>query len=200
MVETLKARIQRFKEELVAATDLVEFTSTWLFDPTPLVFQDRSGELSRWRHMLSRRLNVDPHCLMVIGSAAIGFSLNPDKNYSPFSTQSDVDCAVISNMHFEQAWHWLRMALNNDTQFKPMERNAIQDHKHRLVFYATIATDRILARLPFGGTWLSAVRDRTAKDPVGNREINLRLYRDLSALRAYQINGMRDLRESLLVT
>src|SRR3954463_7944893 len=85
-----------------------DFVSHYLFEPVPHAF---SGDLSlwiAWKRQLADHLEVDPHEMVLTGSAAVGFSLNPSKAYKAYNTSSDVDVGVISGHHFEVAWRYLR--------------------------------------------------------------------------------------------
>jgi hypothetical protein len=74
-----------------------------VFDCIPHVFSGDRGSYVAWKRALGSAIDVDPACLTVVGSAAIGCSLNPTKNLKPFDVGSDVDVAVVSNYHFTVA-------------------------------------------------------------------------------------------------
>ena len=58
-------------------------------------------------------------------------------------------------------------------------------------------TDKLLGVLPFGLEWLKAAGGMALIDPTKGRDINLRIYADYEALRAYQMMSIRNVRESL---
>src|SRR5580692_11389498 len=80
-----------------------------LFDRVPHVFAGDRAAYIAWKRALGAAIDVDPACLTIVGSAAVGCSLNPVQNLKPFDSESDVDVAVISNYHFTVAWRYLRM-------------------------------------------------------------------------------------------
>jgi hypothetical protein len=84
-----------------------DFTSRQLLDRVPWLFSDRPQYIG-WKAALAADLEVDPYMLVVVGSAAVGFSLSPWKRFSEFGPNSDIDVAVVSTRHFDDAWRWLR--------------------------------------------------------------------------------------------
>jgi hypothetical protein len=85
-----------------------EFVSHYIFEPVPFAFNDDLASWIRWKTILARLLEVDPQDIVLIGTAAIGYSPNPNNNYKLFDDMSDIDCGVISQYHFELAWRYLR--------------------------------------------------------------------------------------------
>lgn len=51
----------------------------------------------------------DSDAIFIVGSGNWGYSLNPEKIWTPFHGQSDVDVAVISQTLFERTWEELRI-------------------------------------------------------------------------------------------
>lgn len=81
---------------------------------------------------------------------------------------------------------------------KVKEQNSIEDHRKRLIYWGTIATDKILQILPFAQTWITALDEMKKIDPTKDREINLRIYRDFESLRAYQKTSLNKLKDLIL--
>lgn len=123
--------------------------------------------------------------------------MNPRKNFKAFDAESDVDVAVISAHHFAVAWRYLRTNGNRRYSIDTKTRNAWDEHVSKYIFYGTIATDRLLGILPFGLEWIEATTEMASVDPTLNRSINLRIYNDHDALRAYQVQSVRTLRDCL---
>ena len=99
-----------------------QFCSDYILDATPVLFAGNRIAYLRWRTDLATRLEVDPHNMVMTGSAAVGFSLNPHKNLRPFGEHSDIDLAVISQYHFDLAWRWLRGLVQDQATFSGMTR------------------------------------------------------------------------------
>ena len=106
-----------------------------------------------WKNTLACHLNVDPYEMVLTGSGAIGFSLNPEKNYKQYHEGSDIDVGVVSLYHFEVAWHYMRQGRSSWLSLPPRTRRALTSHQKHHVFLGAIATDLILPLLPFGTQW-----------------------------------------------
>jgi hypothetical protein len=166
-----------------------------VLERVPAVFADDWEVYRTWRATLSAKLGVDPCDVVVTGSAAAGFSLNPDKNFSTFSVDSDIDVAVISPFHFDTAWRVLRG--KRSSQVTPTDWAYIQEHKKYYIFEGCIALDRILHLMPFATIWRSALESMKTQTPTKDRDIKARLYRDNDSVRLYQTIGLEKLQVAL---
>jgi hypothetical protein len=70
-------------------------------------------------------------------------------------------------------------------------------HRKNYVFSGTIASDSILALLPFGPIWQNALDQMSKIPPTVDKAIKLRIYKDYDALRHYQASGIERLRSEL---
>ncbi|MEU9082490.1 hypothetical protein [Streptomyces sp. NPDC048357] len=166
------------------------FVTARLFDGTPAVWPHELSYI-KWRHRVAIELGVDPMAVQLVGSARLGYSMNPSKNYRKFHEGSDLDIAVISPELFEKAWGELRDIIEDD----PFARKKNQLRK--LVFEECIALDIVLPHLSFGEHW-SRSRDLFIQD-IGeafrNCDINYRLYRNHKSLRSYQVKSVNIARD-----
>lgn len=71
------------------------FVTARLFDGTPAVWPQELNYI-KWRHLVATELGVDPMAVQLVGSARLGYSMNPKKNFRKFHEGSDFDIAVIS--------------------------------------------------------------------------------------------------------
>lgn len=174
-----------------------DFVSHYLFERVPFAFSDDLDNWIAWKSHLATKLDVDPRNVVLTGSGAIGFSLNPTKSFKAFDETSDIDCGVISPHHFDLAWRYLRQLEPSWLSLPPESKRAIRTHRTRYVFSGTIATDSILALLPFGLSWQSALDTMSKTNPTLGRDVKLRIYKDYDALRHYQARGIQRLRTNL---
>ncbi|WP_410604881.1 hypothetical protein [Amycolatopsis sp. lyj-90] len=174
------------------------FINRHVLDRTPWIFESRT-KYAEWKFQLAYDLDVDPLPMSIVGSAGLGFSLSPGKKFSEFHQDSDIDVAIISNRHFEEAWLQLR-SLGPLDRLKPgsSEAEVLDWHRGRLIFDGAIATDKILGMLPFGAKWTRAFSRASNREPTTGREINGRIYRDCQSLREYQVNNLRRIRTNLI--
>ena len=56
------------------------------------------------RDTVAKKFSLHPNDVLVVGSAKLGFSIAPDKEYKIFGENSDIDVAIISSYFFELIW------------------------------------------------------------------------------------------------
>lgn len=188
-------------ERSTLAAELLELTpddyvSHRLIDRVPAVFDDRFAYIA-WKHELATGLEVDPYGVILVGSACTGYSLNPQKNFRDFHERSDLDVAVVSDRHFDEAWRFLRNLGAKIHKLPTASKKAVNSHRSGHVFDGVIATDTFVEHLPFGKTWVPVLEAMTLAAPANGRKVKVRLYRDLFALRSYQRRGVEDARTRL---
>ena len=177
------------------------FVSRYIMDAVPFIFNDSFMEFIEWKHRIAKALKIDPRDIIITGSACLGVSLNPQKNFKKFDATSDIDIGIISPHYFGIAWHEIR---NLDlTNLDTRSRTKINDHKNRLIFYGTIAMDQIWEKISFGIQWNNALTEIKLKyddgdEGIGNREWHYRIYMDHKAFRDYQINSIKTAKEKML--
>ncbi|MFA6112453.1 MAG: hypothetical protein WC729_00610 [Sphingomonas sp.] len=172
------------------------FVETHIFDRVPHFWGSDKTKFSSWKRQLARGLGVDPADITVVGSAAVGVSLNPYKNFKVFNSESDIDVAVISPFYFQSAWRFLRQGGAIRSKLTLRERGSWDDHKTNLVYWGAIATDRLLPRFPFGAEWRRVLDEIDSKS--GSNSINVRVYNDYDALRSYQINSVKNMQRDII--
>lgn|SRR3990172_4556058 len=173
-------------------------TSSWIIERIPHIFSDNREQYLKWKHELSKRIKVDSAAILLTGSSAVGISLNPDKNYRPFSDGSDIDIAIISDYYFNVSWYFLRNLGSERYRYPPLIIQSIDDHVTRYIYWGTIATDKILSIMPFGKIWSNAIDEMKKIDPTIDKDIKLRIYKDFECLRYYQSSNLKKLRNILL--
>jgi len=173
------------------------FVSRWILERVPHVFSSDLNAYLAWKHALGARIGVDPRAIVLVGSAATGFSLNPNRALRPFTAASDIDVAVVSPHHFDIVWRWLRNLGAERYGYPRYVQDQIDDHRERLLYWGAIATDRLLQYTPLGKEWIPALADVAKTLPGGTRDVNVRLFREFEALRAYQMNGCGKVRSTL---
>lgn len=175
-----------------------KFVSRYVLERTPYLFNNDHFKYLDWRATLAEKISVDPCSVLIIGSAGVGISFNPHKNFKSFDQASDIDVAVISSYHFEEAWRTFRTVGATALRLPKDVKNAIYLHRNHYIYAGTIATDKVLGLFPFGQTWQIALSDMAKVDPTIDREIKIRLYRDFEALRHYQSTNIIKLRQDIL--
>ena len=122
-------------------------------------------------------MRIDARDIIITGSASLGFSLNPNKNFKSFDKKSDIDISIISHHYFDVAWHDLIHL--SPAGISPKMKTALEDHRKRLIYWGTVATDKILPLLSFGGEWDRIIKTCQLPEPLVDHEINFRIYKDV---------------------
>lgn len=122
--------IELVKQELESSTTSI-FITKWILEHTPYVFEDYETEYISWRHEIAEKLRIDARDIIITGSASLGFSLNPNKNFKSFDKKSDIDISIISHHYFDVAWHDLIHL--SPAGISPKMKTALEDHRKRLM-------------------------------------------------------------------
>lgn len=191
----MKRNIEDIKKELISLPSSV-FITKWILEHPPFIFEDSIEEYLSWRESIAQQLKIDPHDIIITGSASLGFSLNPNKNFKSFDSKSDVDISIISSLYFNIAWHDLIYSMPKS--LPPKMNSSVADHRKRLIYWGTIATDRILPLLSFGKEWETIIRETNRPDALKGRELNFRIYKDTLSIRKYIELSVSERKSALL--
>lgn len=195
-IEDLK---KDFFEDLIDKDESL-VVSKWILHNTPYIFDNDIIQYIEWKELLSKKIQVDSRAICLTGSSCLGFSLNPSKHYREFNNESDIDIAIISNHYFDLSWHYLRNMGTTRYSLSLEQQESVKDHVNRLIYWGTIATDKILTILPFGDAWFKYLREMAAEDITTGRDINVRIYKDYESLRAYNIENIKKLKRTYLAS
>ena len=169
-----------------------------ILEPIPFIFYNNFENFLYWKSQLSYKIDVDSRSIAIVGSAALGYSINPSKNFKVYDSDSDVDIAIVSQFYFDLSWRTIRRIGSKFHSLPPVIQHSIDDHVKRLIFWGTIATDKILPVLPFNMQWTEAKNIIKEIEPTRGRDINFRIYKDFESLRVYQLNGIKQAQAKLL--
>jgi hypothetical protein len=189
------------KEQLkieLKTEDLSYFLSHRVFERIPFIFNNHE-EFLKWKDIFSIKIDVDPSAIIFIGSASIGISLNPNKNFKNFDNDSYIDIAIISQFYFDLSWRTLRNLGIKKYNLTPKQKKSLEDHVNRLIYWGTIATDKLLPILPFGSKWMEALEEMKDFSPTKDHQVNLRIYKDFDSLRSYHVNNLKQIKNRLLI-
>lgn len=177
-----------FRKDLTSSS--LEFVSSkWILERIPYVFNGDYSSFLNVKMQIAQAIKVDSCSIFFVGSSSVGFSLNPQKNLKLFDDKSDIDIAIVSHYYFDVAW---RAIQDIDVSLVPYNiQLAIKDHRERLIYWETVALDKVLGIMPFGAEWLKVLEDLKQIVVFHDRRVSFRLYRNTEALRRYQINNFK---------
>src|SRR5712691_9978353 len=73
-------------------------------DEVPYAFRSRPTHYASLKQHVADGLGVTRDEVLVIGSAKIGFSLNPNSYFRAFSATSDIDVLIVDAQWFDTLW------------------------------------------------------------------------------------------------
>jgi hypothetical protein len=191
------------QSELLAATPVFEWIDRHFLRSDPFAFAQ--ADFREFALRCSTRLNVDPNGIFCGGSGAVGLSINPEKmigkNLKQFNEKSDLDIALISEIHFELAWRNLRDRAH--PVLNTLERDFQQAMRlqRKRFFDGAIVTTKLLTYLDFGPDWIpasTALSEYVAVAFEREVEVNFWIYRDYWSLKSYVANGIHRCKEKAL--
>lgn len=164
------------------------FITKWVLEHTPYIFCNNIMDYISWRELLAIEFGIDPSDIIVTGSACLGFSINPWKNFKEYDENSDIDVSIVSGYFFDTAWNELLQIERRRIPEKM--KSALDEHKERLIYWGTIATDKILPLLSFGPSWHKIMLESRSYEVLDGRDINFRIYKDRRSVRNYVKNSV----------
>lgn len=158
---------------------------------------------------LSESIGLQEQNVVVVGSAKVGFSLNPENFPRQFSEDSDIDVIVVSEDLFDRVWltllewHYPRRLVSLgrfESEWAQVRRKEIYwgwlDPTE--VRYEGISFPDILKPLPDISTnWFNAFRALSLHPEFAARTISGRLYRTWKHAFRYHLEGLRLIRERI---
>ena len=99
-------------------------------------------------------------------------------------------------IYFDVAWHDLIHL--SPAGISPKMKTALEDHRKRLIYWGTVATDKILPLLSFGGEWDRIIKTCQLPEPLVDHEINFRIYKDALSIRNYIALSVNERKHALM--
>jgi hypothetical protein len=191
--------------DLLLTRPLGDIVRDYIFEGTPFVFRSQPQGMNTLRRHLCPRFNLKGDNVIVIGSAKIGFSLNPDSYFAPFTEESDIDVLVVDEKLFDEAWS-LMLQWNY-----PLRRPGIRWHANRksnlywgwfeparLKFQQiTFLPPRLAPLRDMSTRWFQAFRGLALYPEFASRDVSGRLYRTWDHARLYHEEGLRQILEAI---
>lgn len=169
-------------------------------------FQDDMATYTEMVDHLVSRLGVQAAGVTVIGSAKLGFSLNPIRFPRSFRDESDIDVLIVDQNLFDSAW------------FTMLDWNYLRRHKlpatewqwarqrREELYWGWFTPERIRysgLRFPasleplrdLSTRWFDAFQSLGLLPAFAGRRVSGRLYRTWDHAHRYQLVGLRRLRE-----
>lgn len=176
----VEKRLKEFKEDLKKLTSIQIVRKYIIFgDCCELSLQDYFD----LRSIVAKKFGLHPNEVLVVGSAKLGFSIAPDKEYHLFSEESDIDVALVSSSLFDKFW----IQLFNYKEDFPIEWDEY-DKFVDYFFQGWIRPDKLPPSNLFSLTqdWWDFFQSLTSSGRYGNYKIRGGLYQSYFHLENYQ--------------
>ncbi|MFN2413626.1 MAG: hypothetical protein ABR603_00640 [Pyrinomonadaceae bacterium] len=95
--------VNEFKD-LLKNIPVPQIVEEYIFAGAPYAFRRNPTLMNVIIRHLTSRLPITAENIAVVGSAKLGFSLNPDGYFNPFSDESDIDVVVVNETLFDEIW------------------------------------------------------------------------------------------------
>lgn len=96
--------LSQLKEFYKAAdpSEVLGACRAWLTEGIPWAFSNEPLLFEKVRELIANEIRIEPADIKLIGSARMGYSMNPTKVGNQFSDTSDLDLAVVSAEYFSR--------------------------------------------------------------------------------------------------
>ena len=153
----------------------------------PFVFQDAPQKYQDFLGTLSAQFRTPAADISIIGSARIGFSLDPEKYGVPFRVASDLDTIIVNAAMFDTAWYQLYNLGRKRFSLEQKVKRAFEEHRRNNVFFGFIVPKELPGVVSLSTLWFNVFREVGGRiRELGGRDINGRLYRTWDHVRAHQ--------------
>lgn len=193
------------KEELLelvrnsnSIDDYLKIVRKYIIHGIPFVFKDNTDAYYEFREMIAKRWNVRFNEVLILGSGKLGYSYHKD---SVFSTESDIDVAIVSKDLFEDFYLDLR-----DFQYKKeqgiLTLSYYEESQYRsfltYMIKGWMRPDKLPTKLSGSITrkeWFDYFKSISYNNnPAGNYKIAAGLFKDFNYMEWYYVNSLMSLK------
>lgn len=196
--------VREFKDVLVSEP-VEEIVNRYVFSEHPFVFKENPDLMQLMRKHLCDQLGFREDKIVIVGSAKIGFSLNPHSFAREFSPESDIDVLVVDTELFDRIWMSL---LNWWYPRRTLKLGGIENEwasaRRKEVFwgwlvpneirYEGISYPEVLKPIrDISTSWFNAFKSLSLSPGFADRSVNGRLYRTWEHAMKYHADGLRQI-------
>jgi hypothetical protein len=159
------------------------------------------------RQRIARRFQVPFENVMIVGSAKLGFTLREkvydegDRRpaFSPFSDESDVDVAIVSEALFDHIWKLCFQFWHTSGYQATQAAWGRGEDFRNYIFRGWMRPDMLPVETAVGyrRKWFEFFRRLISERAAGDYRVNAGLYRDEYFLRTYQSIALEEAKRRL---
>jgi predicted nucleotidyltransferase len=193
VTETVEnAYIEAFKAVLIAEPDDRRVVNEHVLHGVCRAIDD--GSHYQLKHEIAETFGLQVHSdLYVVGSAKLGFSINPRQIFKPFDDASDIDVAIVSHDLFERVWHEAHDYKESGADWP--DRPKFEQY----LAWGWIRPDKFprTATFRFSNRWWDFLQDLQRRRVTGAYKVRAAIYHDMEFLVQYQMRGVNRCRATL---
>lgn len=195
----------------MTATDLLnllrsfsdeEFAFRHVLEPVPFIFGPSAAGFHTWREAVASFLQTEPASVFLVGSAATGYSLSPEKParlFRPITVSaperpSDIDLAIVAPEFFLRTWETL---LTHDRRRTLRMRRDQIEKMRRYIYFGALFDYTVPANTDAARALRAAVSHTRGTLLMRGHRVTIKLYRTHKDLAAYQAFSIARLRQVL---
>ena len=199
----------QFKESLLKSP-LGDVAEQHIFTGTPYVFRDEPASNNLLVGHLCNAIGVLEQDVIIVGSAKVGFSLNPENFPRKFSDTSDIDVVVVSEELFDTVWMTL---LRWHYPRRGVDLGGVEGGwaraRRREIYWGWLVPNEIRyeglsfpdALRPLrdiSAKWFNTFQSLSLYPDFAARQVSGRLYRTWDHARRYHTDGLRRIRDRIV--
>ncbi len=159
--------------------------------------------LNTLRRHLCPRFGLEQENVIIVGSAKMGFSLDPNSFPRSFSENRDIDVLVVSETLFDTYWHTMlrwhyprrpERLPQSDWDWVMLRRQDLYwgwFHPDKIGYEGLTFPDVLKPLRDLKANWFSSFKSLSLYPEFSGREVNGRLYRTWEHALLYQASGLR---------
>lgn len=194
--------VAEFKDILL--TDTIDnIINRHIFEGNPYVFRNSPKDLDTLKNHLASKLPIMKPNIAVIGSAKLGFSLNPDTFFRQFSDDSDIDIAIVDDALFDKVWMAV-LGWNYPRRLMTLGKldGEWMRTRRKEIYWGWFVPDQItyeglsfphalMSVRDISTNWFNAFQSFSQYQEFSRRQISGRLYRTWDHAFRYHAEGLR---------
>lgn len=190
--------LDEFREKLLS-DDIRDVYQRYLLGHDVWYFREKkespsfAKDYDEFKLYMSKKLEIHVNNIAIVGSAKMGFSLSPDKDYRKFSDKSDIDLVLVSDRIYKSSWMAYIELQSKDylPVYGPVAKN---------IFKGFVSLKELDIRVDFFDSWSRKVeplkKDIQTIFGIPN-DINYRIYDSWESVERYHIAGLNSLKNKL---
>jgi len=192
-LERGEVTVENFKSALLNQDiDSIGLVRRYLIYGEPFVYQESIWKYYELKERIARQFNTHPHNVIMVGSAKLGFSIAPKKNWKVFNEESDIDIVIVSESAFTSFWSKLFLFNENISHEKAEEENYKKFKDY--FFRGWIRPDYFSYKYPGKNEWFDFFSS-LSRDFGNGRKISGALYYGFDFFEKYHTKNIDELRK-----